>query len=293
MNAKRFPRPRPAAILCLLTAIGLSLVGITAMRSTAPGEAAQQVRWLAIGLVMATLVFLPAPRTIGRAAMPILIAHLIVLAIMLAPFTPSSLVPTINGARSWINLAGNRFQPSETAKVAYVLAVAWRLRHASAFRRWRGLFLELGIMMLPVALIVKQPDLGSALVFAPTLFIMLLAAGAKLRHMFALLAIGLIALALVITAVVVDPPHERGITGKGKLPGWAHVLASHQEKRIAALVWPKRYENREAFQQITATRLAGAGGIVGVGKERATTLIRYNRLPEPHNDMIFSVILCR
>src|SRR5690606_7004946 len=64
-------------------------------------------------------------------------------------------------------------------------------------------------------------------------------------------------------------------------------------KRIAAMMWPERYRHREAFQGLVGTRLVSAGGITGVGEERARVLVRANGLPEPHNDMICSVVALR
>ncbi len=290
-------RPNPAWY-ALAAAIGLTILGVNAIQtveglgSVPAGVAGKQGwLWLPAGIVMMLVVMLPHPRLLGHIAYASFGVTLVILAYMVIPNAPR--VPTINGARAWIDLGVMMFQPAELAKLTFILALAWYLRYRSSYRGLKGLIVPFLIMFVPVGFILKQPDLGSALVFAPTMFIMLVAAGAKLRHIFLLVGIGLVILTLVITAVLIDPPHERGVTGKGKLPGWTHILASHQEKRIAALVWPKRYENREAFQQITATRLAGAGGITGVGRDRAHTLIKYNRLPEPHNDMIFSVIVCR
>ena len=59
------------------------------------------------------------------------------------------------------------------------------------------------------------------------------------------------------------------------------------------MMWPERYAKREAFQGLTAKRMIAAGGLTGLGRERAAVLIRWNGLPEPHNDMIFAVICCR
>jgi cell division protein FtsW (lipid II flippase) len=97
-------------------------------------------------------------------------------------------------------------------------------------------------MAAPVLLILKEPDLGSALLFAPTLMVMLLAAGARLWHIGAVAVAGMAVLVLVVAAIVIDPPHLR-TDGQGKLPDATHVLASHQEKRIAALIWPDHYED--------------------------------------------------
>jgi len=297
-TVKALLRPNPAWY-ALAAAIGLTLIGINAIDTVAginprvPSGAADKQAWFwfPAALVLLIVCLVPHPRWIGHATYALLGVSLLFLVYLVIPGAP--MVPLRNGARCWIDFGSFNFQPAELSKVTFVMALAWYLRYRNSYRTLIGLLVPFAIMLVPVGLILKQPDLGSALVFAPTMFIMLLAAGAKLRHIFALVGIGLVGLALVITVVLIDPPHERGVTGKGTLPAWTHVLASHQEKRIAALAWPKRYENREAFQQITATRLAGAGGLVGVGHDRARMLIKYNRLPEPHNDMIFAVIVCR
>ncbi len=70
------------------------------------------------------------------------------------------------------------FQPAEIAKIVFVLALARYLRYRSNYRTLRGLIVPFVIMFVPMALILKQPDLGTAILFTPTLFVMLVAAGA-------------------------------------------------------------------------------------------------------------------
>ncbi|MCG8512018.1 MAG: FtsW/RodA/SpoVE family cell cycle protein, partial [Rhodospirillales bacterium] len=205
-----------------------------------------------------------------------------------APF-----VPRINGATAWIRIGGFSAQPAEVVKILFVLSLAWYLRYRDNYRTFLGMLIPFVIMFVPVALILKQPDLGTAMLFAPALFAMLIAAGARLRHLAALAGLGIAAIALNIAVIAVDPPHEQGLGRAGRLPDWIHMLKPHQEKRFAAMMWPTRYEKAEAFQQITAMRMIGAGGALGSGKDRARTLIDFNNLPEPHNDMIFAVIVSR
>jgi cell division protein FtsW (lipid II flippase) len=116
---------------------------------------------------------------------------------------------------------------------------------------------------------------------------MLIAAGAKLRHITALLGLGLVVAALVVTTVWVDPPHDQNRFEP------IHVLEAHQEERIASMIWPEKYRDDEAYQQTTVKRLVSAGGATGYGKERAAVILKYNRLPLDHNDMIFAVIINR
>jgi len=273
----------------LLAAVMLTVLGLNAIATVAPDEAwSQGSRALPIALLVMAICLLPHPRLVGHTSYLIFAFALVLLALLLVPGVPHAIVPPVNGARSWIDLQFMRFQPSELSKVAFVLSLAWYLRYRSSYRRLKGLIPPFLIMFVPVAMILKEPDLGTALLFAPTLFVMLIAAGAKLRYMLALVAMGLVAIAINVAIIAYDPPHNAQ-----KNLRWMHVLASHQEKRIASMIWPQRYKSDEAFQPIVAQRMIGAGGLTGLGKHRAATLIRFNGLPEPHNDMIFAVIVCR
>src|SRR5262249_17828275 len=81
-------------------------------------------------------------------------------------------------------------QPAELMKVGFVLVMARFLRFRSSFRSVRGLFQPFGLAAVPMAFILKQPDLGTALVFIPCLFAMLFVAGAKVRHLLVIAGIG-------------------------------------------------------------------------------------------------------
>ena len=278
----------------LIAAIGLTVIGYFAIDTVRPGEAGKQLQfWLPVSLLVMGVCILPHPRWLGRMAYPLAVVMLVLLVILIAPGVPRTLVPVRNGATSWFAYGSMTIQPSEFAKIVFVLGMAWYLRYRESYRTFWGLLVPFAIMLLPVGLILKQPDLGTAMLFAPTLFAMLVAAGAKLRHLGTLVAIGVVVVATNVAIIAIDPPHAQGAGREGRLPGWMHVMKPHQEKRFAAMMWPQRYEQREAFQGLTARRMVAAGGIEGLGKERAAVLLRYNALPEPHNDMIFAVIGCR
>src|SRR5262249_41290117 len=105
--------------------------------------------------------------------------------------------PPVNAAHRWIRLGSVGLQPSEFAKVAFVLGLARYLEHRDSYRRLVGLLVPLALAMIPLILILKEPDLGTALVFLPLLFVMLFAAGARGRHL-AFLAL----LALAVTPLL-------------------------------------------------------------------------------------------
>lgn len=271
--------------IAFFAALALSLVGIAAIGTVAPAEATKMARfWLPIALAVMAVCVIPRPRWIGYSAYPLFVALLVVLILMALPFMPRAIVPVRNGARAWISLGNITLQPSELIKVAFVLSMAWYLRYRSSYRTLRGLLVPFFIMFIPVALILKQPDLGTALLFAPTLFVMLVAAGAKLRHLGFLL--GMVALLVgVNVAIALWAPDSM------------QVLRPHQRARIVSMVslaqGDTRFIKSSAYQQDKAMTLVSAGGVAGYGAERSSTIIRYNKVPHIHNDMIFAVIANR
>jgi rod shape determining protein RodA len=276
---------RPGAAWCaVIAAFALTVIGIMAIDTVDAGSALKQSRqWLPIALLVFAMCVLPHPRQISMASGPILVIMILLLLLMAAPGVPRWLVTPNKGATRWINLHFMMFQPSELAKIAFVLAVARYLRFRDNYRTLWGMLVPFAIMLLPMGLIVKQPDLGTALLFPPALFAVLLAAGAKLRHLGALVALGVLVVALNVAAIYALPKHP--------------VLKPHQVNRIKAVIsqaqGDDRYVQTIGYQQHQAIMLVAAGQTSGYGAERSGSLIRFNWLPESHNDMIFVVIANR
>src|SRR3972149_7456625 len=90
-------------------------------------------------------------------------------------------MPVKTGAPRWIPLGFADFQPSELMKLAYMMALAHYLMYRNNYRRLFGLVVPFVLTLVPVGLILKEPDLGTSLVFLPVLFAMLFAAGGGAR----------------------------------------------------------------------------------------------------------------
>jgi len=270
--------------LALAAALGLTLVGISAIQTVEPGFAASQKQKLPIALLGMGVVMLPHPRLLGATAYLMYGVSLAMLVVLLLPFMPRSIVPVINGARSWFDTPGMNFQPSEMAKVFYVLALGWYLRYRDNHRKLLGLIPPFIIMAVPLFLILKQPDLGTALVYGPTLVVMLVAAGARLWHLCSVLLLGALLVGVNIAIVFYAPPEMQ-------------ILEDHQQERITSMIKLASGDTSEvqgpAYQQYKAMNLSGAGGVTGYGGERSETLFTYYNLPEAHNDMVFAVIANR
>lgn len=271
------------AWLVVLAALALSFLGIHAIdlseslqpaaQSLSP-TAFKQLVLLGIGVSAALCIVFPDYRLLGALSLPFMLAVIVLLVFLLIPFVPDSIVKPRNGARSWINLGFMDFQPSELAKIAFVLTLAHYLRNKDHHRTVLGLVPPGLIAFVPVALITLQPDLGTSLLFVPALFAMLVAAGAKLKHL------TLIVL-LAATAAPLSYP----------------ILKPHQQRRIQGLLQQFRGDSSGDadinFQALTAQTLIGAGQMSGVSEAKARALVHYNRLPERHNDMIYAVLVNR
>ena len=139
-------------------------------------------------------VTLPSYRVICRWSYVLL---LLSLALLVAVY----FFPPVNNARRWIRFGPIGMQPSEFAKIAYILALARYLMYRENHRRFRGLLFPLAMTLVPVALILREPDLGTALVFLPVFFAVLFAAGARWRDMLGLVLVGAIAMPALWTGM--------------------------------------------------------------------------------------------
>jgi cell division protein FtsW (lipid II flippase) len=277
----RFSQPRRPGLewinpglLAIVAAGFLTTLGIGAIDTVDAALARRQGTFAAVALVAALVVMLIPPRLARDMAWWLYAASVLLLIFVLIPWVPEWLVRPRNGSRRWISIGLFDFQPSELSKLAFVLALAAWLRTREHHRRLLGLLVPFAVALLPMALILIEPDLGTALLFLPTLLIMLLAAGSRKRHIAAVVLLGALSAPLAYS-----------------------LLEPYQRDRIDAIMahWKgdPRLEQGIGFQGKRAVTLVGAGGLFGVGEEHAQALIRHNALPEEHNDMVFAVICCR
>jgi rod shape determining protein RodA len=156
------------------------------------GYTGKQTVFVLVGLGAFFLTTLVHYQRIGRVSYPMFAATLVLLGVVF-------LLPESRGSRRWIPIAGGiNLQPSELAKVTFIIALAWYLRYRDSYRRLAGLIVPFVITLVPLWMILKEPDLGTSMLLLPTLMVMLFMAGARLRH---LLVIVLLGLAVVFTPV--------------------------------------------------------------------------------------------
>jgi len=180
------------------------------------------------------------------------------------------------GAQSWISFGFFNLQPSEFSKVLVVITFAAYLSkrqgQLNSFKDLLPSFVHLGIPML---LILKQPDLGTALVFTAIFFGMLFVAGANPKVLLAIILAGAVAVGGVLY---------------GQLAlGWEKPLKPYQLKRLTIFVDPYQEMRGAGFQVIQSQVAIGSGGVWGKGLYQGTQN-RLNFLPEQETDFIFSVV---
>ena len=297
-NHSRFDRLQIAAL------IGLILLGIAFVYSaTMVNESAQTAVWYkqvwikqvifyVIGIGAAAAVCVVDYRTLARFSTIIYWISIFFLLIVLIPKIGSVHL----GARRWIEFGSFQCQPSEFAKIAFILAMANFLsRPADELQAPSIFFKALGMMGLPFVLIMKEPDLGSALVLVPTGTAMLYVAGTPRRYLLQLGSVVGILAALFLVDVLFAPPN------------WQVKLEDYQMQRLR-VYFGKEYPIRPGASRAEVERLrkqelddsfnvrqalisVGSGGLTGKGWRQGTqNALGYLPRAVAHNDFIFSVI---
>lgn len=243
------------------------------LRTAIGDHTLKQLGFFASGGILIVLVSALNYLRVGRMAYPIYwtVIGLLVLLLVDRYVLDLPLIKPVRNTWRWIGFGAATVQPSEFMKLALVLALARYLRFRKSYREWYGLIPPFLMTLLPMALILKQPDLGTLLMLLPVLFVMLFVAGARLRH-----------LATII------------VLGCATLPVFYYFgMHDYQKQRIDVLV--KQFEDdahwheNEGYQLRQSKTALGVGGIFGEGFGQGA-FVRYTLLPEEHNDFIFAII---
>lgn len=186
MNPQRWRQVPWLIVLCIAALIGLGLSGIARGDELAGSSLfyGRQLVWVGGAAFVLLFVNCFNYRQLARFSLPIFGVAVILLCVVFL-FRP------INGARRWIPLGFMSFQPSEVTKLAYIIALASYLRFRENYRRMSGLIAPFAMTLLPMALIFKEPNLGTCLLFLPVLFAMLFTAGARPKHLVAVILLGM------------------------------------------------------------------------------------------------------
>ncbi len=186
MQATRWLQRVPWTVVALsggLMAAGLLGIGRGDELAGSGDYFTRQLVWIALAVPAMFVATLVPYRNLRRFSMPLFGLSLLLLLVVY-------FMPARNGAHRWIPLGVMNFQPSEMAKIAFIMALSHYLMYRRNYRRLPGLLVPFVLTLVPVGLILREPDLGTSLVFLPVLFTMLFAAGARPRHLLLIVVLG-------------------------------------------------------------------------------------------------------
>ncbi len=247
----------------LLTATALVMLISIAIQYSAgfdfPGRFEGHLRNLLVAIAVMWVVALVPPNLLMRIAVP-LYAIGVALLIAVALFGITN-----KGAQRWLNIGFTRIQPSEVLKIATPLMLAWYFQQREGVLRWFDFLMAALILIIPVGLIAKQPDLGTAILVLAAGVYVIFFAGLSWKIILGLLVAGVAALPLL----------------------WMS-MHDYQRQRVLTLIDPTSDPLGKGFHIIQSTIAVGSGGLFGKGWMQGTqTHLEF--IPERTTDFILAV----
>ncbi|MGZ3182561.1 MAG: rod shape-determining protein RodA [Telluria sp.] len=245
-----------ALFLFLLLSTGL--VTLYSAGIDFPGRVEGQVRNIIVAFAFMWICANIPPQTLMRMAVPI---YTVGVALLMAVAVAGTVK---KGARRWLHV-GTDFQPSEIMKIAMPLMLAWYFQFKSGQLRWTTFLIAAILLVIPVALIAKQPDLGTALLVMAAGFYVIFLAGLSWKTIVGLFVAGAASLPIV----------------------WS-MLHDYQRERVKTLIDPTTDPLGKGFHIIQSTIAVGSGGVTGKGWLHGTQA-HLEFIPERTTDFIFAV----
>ncbi len=247
----------PLALIIFLI-LSASIVTMYSAGIDFPGRLEDHLRNTILAFIVMWVTALMPPPVLMRLAVPLYTLGLILLAAVAA----FGLIR--NGARRWVDV-GIVIQPSELIKISLPLMLAWYFQKHEGKLGWRQFIVATIILMVPVAFILKQPDLGTSLLVLASGFCVIFLAGLPWKVLATL-----------------------GIAGAASLPVMWHMMHDYQRGRVMTLLDPTSDPLGKGFHIIQSTIAIGSGGIEGKGWLQGTQS-HLQFIPERTTDFIFAV----
>jgi len=249
----------PALTTVLIVLLTTSLVTLYSASLGIPGKIEDHLRNIAMSFMVIWVVANVSPQNMMRIAVP---AYVVTLLLLVAV----ALVGTIKlGARRWLHIGIIDIQPSEFAKLAVPLMLAWYFQHQQGQLRWHTYAIGALLLLLPVFLIARQPDLGTALLVVAAGFAVIYLAGLPWKAI-----LGLV------------------LAGAASMPVAWSMMHDYQRERIMTLIDPTTDPLGKGFHILQSIIAIGSGGIMGKGWTRGTQA-HLEFVPERTTDFIFAV----
>lgn len=287
-------------ISAMIVLMVIGIQAITVSEQADPqmqGFAAKQIIFAIVGLAVFVAATAVPYQVYGRLAYPLFAATLVLLVVVM--FLPAS-----KGSHRWVDLGPIKIQVSEIAKIAFIVLLAWYLHEGAHYRTLLGLAVPLTLTFVPMGLVLIEPDLGTSLLFLPTLYIMLFMAGAKVRHLLSIVAVATVLVFLPVPHQIPSDMAPSEAADRQALAYWGDAatgrcvsaaplvkMKAHQISRVVG--WLRQDDPRiiqkAGYQLYHAKMLLGGGCLTG--QDQGSTAFNYSgTVPEEHTDFIFSVI---
>jgi len=237
----------------------LGLITLTSAAYDTPARISNQAVNILVALAVMWTAAQFQPQTLMRFALPV---YVLGLALLLGVALFGDVV---NGARRWLNLGVTRIQPSEIMKIAMPLMLAWYFDKHEATLRLREYLVASVLLVVPVMLIARQPDLGTALLVAAAGFYVIYLAGLSWKLLLGLL-----------------------LAACASLPFLWSLMHDYQRRRILTLLDPTSDPLGAGYHTIQSVIAVGSGGLAGKGWLRGTQA-HLEFIPERSTDFIFAV----
>ena len=221
---------------CALAIVGVGIVTLFSAADQSVARVMSQIASFAFAIALMWLFANIPPQTLARAAVPLYVVAVLML-IGVALFGV-----VVNGSRRWLNFGVARFQPSELMKIALPLMLAWYFQKFEGRIGWKDFVFAATLIVVPVYLIKRQPDLGTSLLIGASGFYVLYLAGLSWKIMVGLAALGAAAGPLV----------------------WQQ-LHDYQQERILTFLDPARDPLGAGYHSTQASIALGSGGVAGKG----------------------------
>lgn len=280
-------------LVAMLALLGLSVVFIYSATYNMSDQAGirlyeKQIGWAVLGFVCFLGFALTDYNQLPRSAWWFYVAGLMLLVLVFVPHIGLKMY----GAKRWLQLAGVRFfQPAELMKIAFVILLARLFGYPGRnVRRWRYAIIGVAAALLPAALIIRQPDLGTAMIFFPVLLGVMFAAGVPGKAIAFFLITGGLMVLFVISAILLPPclglpeqEHKQLLMRAGVSP--------YQRERILVFFDSRRDPLGSGWNKAQSQIAVGSGGLLGKGFLQGTqNTLGFLPRPVKPTDFVFSVI---
>ena len=248
-----------AAIVWVLLGLGLVMTfSASCQKGTGFINLIRHMIWMLIGMLGFLLASRINHKVFKKLYIPILVAAFVLLALTLIP----QIGKKVHGARRWLRIGDWGFQPSEFAKFAFIIFFAAYFSQKKDVSKnfVKGFIVPLAILGFGLGLIIIEPDIGTSFLIATVIFLIMLAAGTRILHIF---------IVTIVTAPLLL------FTFWHKFPYFARRLGQF-------------FSGELPYQQQQALIAIGSGGLFGKGLGKGTAKLQF--LPEAHTDFIYAII---